>query len=513
MASEIPSKSGHRQVLRRSLTMSLVSATAGIEGRIRGTKIICTIGPKTNSIEMLGKLLDAGMNVVRMNFSHGSHAYHKSVIDNLHAALEVRPHRTCAVMLDTKGPEIRTCSLKKNADGTTEKLLTIGSRFVLTSDTSVVGDENIVATTYANLPKVVNVGNIILIDDGLLAMRVLKTSDTTVECEVLNEGHLDENKGVNLPGVKVDLPAVTDKDKEDIAFGVEQGVDFIAASFIRKAADVEEILNLPGVRDANIKIISKIENQEGLENFAEILAVTDGIMVARGDLGVEIPIERVASAQKMMINKCNFAGKPVITATQMLESMIVNPRPTRAEATDVANAVFDGTDAVMLSGESAKGAYPVEAVETMARICVQAEKDIDHSALFAAILDTVRAPVSIPESVASSAVKSAWDLGACLIVSLTETGSTVAKVSKYRPACPILGVSPNKQTLRQMCVYRGAIPYTGEVVSNDEKNVLAAVEYAKLLKLIKPGETSIMISGVLQGKPGSTNLMRVVQVE
>eukprot|EP00842_Homolaphlyctis_polyrhiza_P001894 jgi/Hompol1/2705/HPOL_005922-RA len=328
---------------------------------------------------MLGKLVEAGMNVMRLNFSHGSHEYHATTIQNLRTYLgSTKSPKTVAILLDTKGPEIRSGKLVDHTD----KKLIAGSKFTFHNDQSRLGDETQVSTSYTALARTVKAGDRILVDDGLIGCRVdgVDIELGEVYCTIENDGMLGETKGVNLPGNVVDLPAITEKDAGDIRFGIQQGVDFIAASFIRKASDVLEIRKL--IEGTGIRIISKIENQEGLENFDDILSVSDGIMVARGDLGVEIPVEQVARFQKMMIRKCNAAGKPVVTATQMLESMIVNPRPTRAEATDVANAVLDGSDCVMLSGETAKGSFPIHAVEMMAKICREAEVDINYSDLY-----------------------------------------------------------------------------------------------------------------------------------
>lgn len=317
---------------------------------MKKTKIVCTIGPKTESVEMLTKLVNAGMNVMRLNFSHGDFAEHGQRIQNVREVM-AQTGQPVAILLDTKGPEIRTIKLEGGADVS----LTAGQEFTFTTDITVVGNQDRVAVTYPGFANDLSAGDTILVDDGLIEMEVLATTNTEVKCRVLNNGDLGENKGVNLPGVSVKLPALAEKDKADLKFGCEQGVDFVAASFIRKAEDVNEIRELLNANGGEkIQIISKIENQEGVDNFDAILEASDGIMVARGDLGVEIPVEEVIFAQKMMIEKCNRARKVVITATQMLDSMIKNPRPTRAEAGDVANAIMDGTDAVMLSGESAK---------------------------------------------------------------------------------------------------------------------------------------------------------------
>eukprot|EP01104_Vermistella_antarctica_P019321 TRINITY_DN7525_c0_g1_i1.p1 TRINITY_DN7525_c0_g1~~TRINITY_DN7525_c0_g1_i1.p1 ORF type:complete len:538 (+),score=174.88 TRINITY_DN7525_c0_g1_i1:63-1616(+) len=475
------------------------------------TKIICTIGPVTNNVSTLSELMSAGMSVARLNFSHGDHKYHQSVIDNVRkAAKDLK--KTVAIMLDTKGPEIRTGKLTVGIDGQKDRHLKAGQAFSFLTDETILGNENQVPTTYKNLPKVVKPGDKILVDDGLIAMSVIECLENEVKCTVDNAGMLGEVKGVNLPGIVVDLPAVTEKDKKDIAFGVEAGVDFIAASFIRKAEDVHEIRALPGVVEAKIKIISKIESQEGLDNFNAVLEASDAIMVARGDLGVEIPLEKVASAQKMMIQKCNTAGKPVITATQMLESMIVNPRPTRAEATDVANAVYDGTDCVMLSGETAKGKYPVITVTTMCNICRQAEGDIDYRLLYTRLRRGITPPIPVAESVASSAVKSAYDLNAALIIALTESGSTGTRISKYRPHTPILCVTADPRAARQLLICRATFPVTIGSLEDEEK-IEDACDYAVAQGLCKPGDTVVVTSGVIQNQSGSTNIMKIHTVK
>jgi pyruvate kinase len=319
---------------------------------------------------------------------------------------------------------------------------------------------------------------------------------------------------MNLPGCVVDLPAVTQKDKDDIAFGVQNDVDFIAASWIRKASDVEEIRNLPGVKDKHIMIISKIESQEGLDNFVSILAISDGIMVARGDLGVEIPIERVANAQKMMIRECNQAGKPVVTATQMMESMIVNPRPTRAEATDVANAVFDGTDCVMLSGETANGAYPVECVKMMTKICIEAESVLDHRNIYLTIRLSEVAEgkdSSVSETISSSAVKSCWDINANLIIVLSDTGNTVRFVSKYRPHTPILCITSTPKTARQVLVSRSTVALLVEDMHNTDELIKKAISYAKENGILKDGDFFLVTSGIIEAVSGSTNMLKIMK--
>ncbi|KAI9009449.1 pyruvate kinase [Gaertneriomyces semiglobifer] len=457
---------------------------------------------------MLGKLIEAGMNVMRMNFSHGSHEYHAKTVANLKHYLEdSKSTRTVAILLDTKGPEIRTGKLAGGID----KKLKAGETFTFHNDESVLGDETQVSTSYKSLAQSVRPGDRILVDDGLIGMRVLESdaNNNKVVCQIENDGSLGETKGVNLPGIVVDLPAITEKDAGDIAFGVAQGVDFIAASFIRKAADVHEIRKL--ITGTGIKIISKIENQEGLENFDEILAASDGIMVARGDLGVEIPVEQVARYQKMMIRKCNAAGKPVVTATQMLESMIVNPRPTRAEATDVANAVLDGSDCVMLSGETAKGAFPVAAVEMMAKICREAEIDINYTELYPSIRRTVRLPISVSETIASSAVKTSWDVHAAMIIVLTQTGNTASAIAKYRPIAPVLAVTSSPQAARQCQILRGIHPLLVPNMEGTENLLHRAMLWGVKMGMAQRGDNVVVTSGVLEATTGSTNIMRVLK--
>ncbi|KAJ3311555.1 hypothetical protein HDV04_003933 [Boothiomyces sp. JEL0838] len=461
--------------------------------------------PKTQSVEALGKLIEAGMNVMRMNFSHGTHEYHKKTVDNLRSYLaSSKSPKTVAVLLDTKGPEIRSGKLVDHCD----KNLVAGSTFTFHNDESRLGDSTQVATTYKSLATTVVPGDRILVDDGLIGMVVqsVDTEKMEVVCTVENDGVLGETKGVNLPGKIIDLPAITKKDAADIQFGVENNVDFIAASFIRKASDVNEIREL--IRGTGIKIISKIENQEGLDNFDEILDASDGIMVARGDLGVEIPVEQVARFQKMMIRKCNIAGKPVVTATQMLESMIVNPRPTRAEATDVANAVLDGSDCVMLSGETAKGAFPTLAVSMMARICREAEADINYSELYPSLRRHLQLPISVSEAVAANA--GIWDVHAALIVVLTQSGATAINISKYRPIAPVLAVTASHQVARQCQILRGIYPLVVESMSGTENIIHRAMLWGVKMGMAQKGDAVVVTSGVLEQIAGSTNIMRVL---
>ncbi|KAG3120835.1 Pyruvate kinase [Phytophthora idaei] len=397
---------------------------ANVEGVQRKTKIFCTLGPACWSEEGLLELIDAGMNVARFNFSHGDHASHLSCLTRLRGALTKRPNKNVAIMLDTKGPEIRTGFLANKDKVTIQK----DSLIELTTDYEFLGDETKIACSYPQLPQSVKVGGSVLVADGSLVLTVTEIKDNGIVCRANNTATLGERKNINLPGCKVLLPTLTEKDEDDlINFGLVHGIDYIAASFVRTGQDIDNIRKVLGPRGRGIKIIAKIESHEGMENFDEILAKTDGIMVARGDLGMEIPPETVFLAQKMMIRKANLAGKPVVTATQMLESMITAPRPTRAECTDVANAVLDGTDAVMLSGESANGDYPTQAVEVMSATCLQAETAIHYNDVYQSLRNAVlevNGPMETAEAVASSAVKTAIDINAKMLVVLTETVNT-----------------------------------------------------------------------------------------
>jgi pyruvate kinase len=464
---------------------------------VRKTKIVCTIGPKSESKEMLAKLVDNGMNVMRLNFSHGDFEEHGGRITKLREICQ-ETGKNVAILLDTKGPEIRTVKLANGDD----VLLKAGQEFTLTTDQRVVGDNTKVAVTYEGLARDLSVGNTVLLDDGLVALTVKSVTDTDVVCEVMNTGELGENKGVNLPGVKVQLPALSSKDKGDLVFGCERQVDFVAASFIRKKEDVLEIREyLAANGGENIRIISKIENQEGVDNFDDILAASDGIMVARGDLGVEIPVEEVIFAQKMMIEKANAARKPVITATQMLDSMIKNPRPTRAEAGDVANAILDGTDAVMLSGESAKGKYPAEAVEIMATICERTDSIMPARP---GIKDVLR----ITEAVCSGAVKNAEQLNAKLLIVATEGGKSARSLRKYFPTMRILALTSNQKTAQQLGLSKGISARIIEKQTTMESFYQLGMEMAKQQGLASTGDRVVMVSGALVAE-GTTNTSSV----
>jgi len=459
---------------------------------------------------MLGKLMDAGMNVCRLNFSHGTHEYHASVIENLRAALKGRDI-SCAIMLDTKGPEIRTGKLKNK----TIKL-TAGQEIGVGIDLTKEGDDNFIILDYQDLINSVKVGGTILIADGQIALTIksIDHASKSLVCVVNNTSVLGENKNVHLPGAKVSLPAVSEKDKEDLIFGVAQGVDMVAASFIRCPEDIIEIRAILGDKGKKIRVIAKIESTEGLENFNEILKQADGIMVARGDLGVELPMEKIFIAQKMMVSRCNAATKIVITATQMLESMISNPRPTRAEATDVANAVLDGSDCVMLSGETASGEYPIEAVNYMASMCKEAEgveAVTDYPSLFEALKLGTKDP-KIPEVVCSYAVRAANDLNASMIIVITETGYSARLISKYRPRIPILCITNSVDTSSYLLLCRATIPFVLPNIQGTEHLVAWAMEKGKAMGLCRSASLVVVVHGVVEGVPGNSNSMKVLIV-
>jgi pyruvate kinase len=471
---------------------------------MRKTKIVCTIGPSSESLPALKQLISAGMNVARLNFSHGDFEEHGNRIRNIREACQ-QLGKTVAILLDTKGPEIRTGKLKEDAYE-----LVQDETIVLTTE-ELLGDNKRLSVTYKQLPRDVQVGSTILIDDGLIGLTVTAIRGTEIECRIVNGGTIKSKKGVNVPGVRISLPGITEKDAGDIVFGIQQGVDFIAASFVRKASDVLEIRKLLEEHEAqHIQIISKIENQEGVHNLDEILEVSDGLMVARGDLGVEIPAEEVPLVQKRMIKKCNHVGKPVITATQMLDSMQRNPRPTRAEASDVANAIFDGTDAIMLSGETAAGKYPVESVQTMSRIAERAELALDHHEIF--VRQSTAQQTTITEAISQSVANSALDLDAKAIITPTESGYTARMVSKYRPKSPIIAITRNEQVMRRLCLIWGVLPITGKEAHNTDEMFQFAVEDTRQAGHIKLGDLVIITAGVPVGRSGATNLMKVHHV-
>lgn len=471
---------------------------------MRKTKIVCTIGPASEAKENMLKLVNAGMNVMRLNFSHGDFEEHGGRIQTLRE-ISAETGKNVAILLDTKGPEIRTMQLEGGS-----ALLESGQSFTLTTDQSVVGDKSRVAVTYENFAKDLSVGETVLLDDGLLELTVTEIKGGDVICKVMNTGELGNKKGVNLPGVKVALPAISDKDKGDLIFGCEQKVDFVAASFIRKAADVKEIRDLLNANGgADIQIISKIENQEGVDNFDEILQVSDGIMVARGDLGVEIAVEEVIFAQKMMIQKCNEARKPVITATQMLDSMIKNPRPTRAEAGDVTNAILDGTDAVMLSGESAKGKYPAETVAIMAQICQRTDNAMRQRN--PTHVEKFTGSIAITESTCKSAVACATDLHIDVIVVSSVGGKSVKSVRKYFPRAQIVALTTNEKTFHQLCLIKGVTPKLVKAAEDMDTCHSTAKEAALESGFVTAGDRVVIVSGALL-PGGQTNAVSVYKL-
>ncbi|KAL8527834.1 hypothetical protein ACS0TY_005602 [Phlomoides rotata] len=459
------------------------------------TKIVCTLGPACRSTEIIEELLRAGMNVARFNFSHGTHAYHHETLHNLRVAI-TNTNIPCAIMLDTKGPEIRTGMLKEGKPIQLKQ----GQEISISTDYTIKGDENIISMSYSNLARDLKPGSPILCSDGTISLTVLECNQELgmVRCRCENTTLLGERKNVNLPGVVVDLPTLTDKDREDILeWGIPNNIDILALSFVRKCSDLVAVRKLLGHHANSIMLMSKIENQEGMANLDDILANSDGLMVARGDLGMEIPIEKIFLAQKMMIHKCNIQGKPVVTATQMLESMINSPRPTRAEATDVANAVIDGTDCVMLSGETAAGAYPALAVETMARICIEAENSLDYAFVYRKAVKAAPLPMSPVESLACSAVQTANSAAAKLILVVAGGGAGAANlVAKFRPSVPILWAVAGENggvEAKQALVLRGVVRIKCEVGRNDEEMVELGVKEGEARKLCKQGESVVVV--------------------
>lgn len=471
---------------------------------MRKTKIICTIGPSSQDEEKLRELMLAGMNVARFNFSHGSHEEQKGKLANV-MRVSGELNLPIATLLDTKGPEIR---LRDIEGGKAE--LTTGQKFVLTTE-DILGTKDRVSITYKNLVNDIQEGTTILIDDGLIEMVVEKIEGTEIECSVMNGGPISNHKGVNVPGAVLSMPYISEVDKSDILFGIEMGFDFIACSFARTKQDVMQVREILEEHNSKMKIIAKIENMQGIQNLEEILSVSDGIMVARGDMGVEIPMEEVPILQKRMIKMAELQGKHVITATQMLESMIKNPRPTRAEATDIANAIYDGTTAIMLSGESAAGLYPVEAVKTMARIAERAEQDIDYKGR----LRKRQLPEDVDTTTAISyaTCSTAMELKAAAIISVTMSGFTGEMVSRYKPDCPVLGCSVNPRVCRQLNLNWGVTPLLMKKEETEEELFEEAIQVCKKAGYIKKGDRVVLTAGVPLGVAGRTNMVRVIDVE
>ena len=478
---------------------------------MKKTKIVCTMGPNTDNREIMKELALNGMDVARFNFSHGDHAEHKHRLEILESVRE-ELGIPIASLLDTKGPEIRTGKLKDGKKVTLKE----GDLYTLTTE-EIVGDETRGYINNAGLAEDVKPGDRILIDDGLIELHVREVNGTDIVCRIENGGELGEKKGVNVPGVRVKLPALTDKDKEDIRFGVDAGFDFVAASFVRNADAIREIREILDEKGSAMQIIAKIENEEGIENIDSIIEASDGIMVARGDMGVEIPAEKVPHIQKMIIRKCNLACKVVITATQMLDSMIRNPRPTRAEVSDVANAVYEGTDAVMLSGETAMGSYPIEAVRMMSQIAEESEKYLDYM-FYQRRKVSAENLRNISNTVCYSSVATASDLEAPVIVAPSVSGFTTRMLSKWRPKALIAGLSPSMTAVRQMQLYWGVKPFHAKRAESTDALLFASVELLKEKGIVKEGEIVVATAGVVtranRHEPvADTNIMRVMVVE
>ena len=478
---------------------------------MKKTKVVCTMGPNTNDKEVMRKLIQNGMDVARFNFSHGDHEEQKFRMDLL-KDLREEEHAHTAILLDTKGPEIRTGLLKDGKKVTLQE----GNTFVLTME-DIVGDDTKVSLSYKGLAEDVQQGTVILIDDGLIGLKVKEIVDQDIVCEIVNGGELGERKGVNVPNVPVRLPAITEKDKEDIKFGVEQDIDFIAASFVRNAECVLEIRAFLKELDAPyIPIIAKIENAEGIRNIDEIIRAADGIMVARGDMGVEIPAEEVPYLQKMLIQKCNNNFKTVITATQMLDSMIRNPRPTRAEVTDVANAVYDGTDAVMLSGETAQGKYPVEALQMMVHIIENTEQHLDYDMILDKAGDHLKRGIS--SAIGYSSVLAAANLKAKAIITPTVSGATARVMSNLKPIQPIIGVTPSERALRRMSIYWGVQALKSMECHTTDDICSEAIEISKVKRCVETGDVVVLTAGipaldVNAACEGISNMMRIATIE
>ena len=463
---------------------------------LKKTKIVCTIGPASRDADTMREMLEAGMNVARLNFSHGTHEEHRKTIETFRRVRDEQD-RPAAILLDTKGPEIRLGDFENGSE-----ILEEGDEFTLTSE-ECPGTKERVSTTYKALPSQVSLGTSILIDDGRVRLRVAGTTEDEVRCIVVNGGKVSNRKGVNIPNQSLDLEYISEADRQDILFGIEMDVDYVAASFVRSGADVKVLRAL---------LISKIENTEGIENFKEILALSDGIMIARGDMGVEVDFEKLPGIQKKFIKECCKAGKTVITATQMLESMTHSPAPTRAEITDVANAVFDGTSAVMLSGESAAGDYPVETVKAMAKIVSQAEEDAEEVNQYK-FLEVETNDRDVSNAMGHAACTTAHDIKASAIVAITTSGYTAEMMAKYKPVEPIIAATPDSKTYHQQALTRGVYPVLTQRSSNWNDLMEKAIEGAERMKFVKKGDCIVLSAGMPLQVPGTTNLIRVKTIE
>lgn len=473
---------------------------------LKKTKIVCTIGPASRDADTMREMLEAGMNVARINFSHGTHEEHRKTIETFRRVRDEQD-RPAAILLDTKGPEIRLGDFENGSE-----ILEEGDEFTLTSE-ECPGTKERVSTTYKALPSQVSLGTSILIDDGRVRLRVAGTTEDEVRCIVVNGGKVSNRKGVNIPNQSLDLEYISEADRQDILFGIEMDVDYVAASFVRSGADVKVLRSLLNENGGDrIKIISKIENTEGIENFKEILALSDGIMIARGDMGVEVDFEKLPGIQKKFIKECCKAGKTVITATQMLESMTHSPAPTRAEITDVANAVFDGTSAVMLSGESAAGDYPVETVKAMAKIVSQAEEDAEEVNQYK-FLEVETNDRDVSNAMGHAACTTAHDIKASAIVAITTSGYTAEMMAKYKPVEPIIAATPDSKTYHQQALTRGVYPVLTQRSSNWNDLMEKAIEGAERMKFVKKGDCIVLSAGMPLQVPGTTNLIRVKTIE
>ena len=467
---------------------------------MRKTKIICTLGPSTDKDGVLRELVANGMNVARFNLSHGSYEEHKGRLDNL-KAIRAELGKPVAALLDTKGPEIRLKEFKNGVE-----MLEAGQTFTLTTR-EVEGTKEICSITYKDLPQDVHEGGTIMLDDGLIKLRITNVTDTDITCEVLNSGKIKNKKGVNVPGVHLSMPYLSQRDRDDIIFGVQQGFDFIAASFVRTAQDVYDIRNLLNEYDSNIRIIAKIENREGVNNIDSILAAADAVMVARGDLGVEIDFTELPGIQKSVIDRSFSFGKPIVTATQMLDSMMVNPRPTRAEISDVANAIYDGTSAIMLSGETAAGAYPVEALKTMSAIAERTENEVHYRDN--RLVDAGNGQISVSDATAHAACLTAKDVNASAIVTVSESGNTARLLSKYRPAQPIIACVMNEQVQRQLAISWGITPLMMALAHSTDELIEMSTSLAKENGYLHDGELAVVTAGVPVGVSGTTNMIKI----
>ena len=467
---------------------------------MRKTKIICTLGPSTDKDGVLRELVANGMNVARFNFSHGSYEEHKGRLDNL-KAIRAELGKPVAALLDTKGPEIRLKEFKNGVE-----MLEAGQTFTLTTR-EVEGTKEICSITYKDLPQDVHEGGTIMLDDGLIKLRITNVTVTDITCEVLNSGKIKNKKGVNVPGVHLSMPYLSQRDRDDIIFGVQQGFDFIAASFVRTAQDVYDIRNLLNEYDSHIRIIAKIENREGVNNIDSILAAADAVMVARGDLGVEIDFTELPGIQKSVIDRSFSFGKPIVTATQMLDSMMVNPRPTRAEISDVANAIYDGTSAIMLSGETAAGAYPVEALKTMSAIAERTENEVHYRDN--RLVDASNGQISVSDATAHAACLTAKDVNASAIVTVSESGNTARLLSKYRPAQPIIACVMNEQVQRQLAISWGITPLMMALAHSTDELIEMSTSLAKENGYLHDGELAVVTAGVPVGVSGTTNMIKI----